>query len=185
MSACFLATFVENFQFCSHFCISSQALNELAMSINDAQQTDEALRNSLYVWGAGIASKHSRALPDRVHGVEGFGPYTVVVGSNHVGVVTTTDHLFMWGDNDAGQLGKGDVNQRKLPRRVRALCGVRVLKVACGRRHSLMLTDDGVFGAGSNAHGQLGLGFVESKHYKQPMPLTNLASMFVHSYYYY
>ena len=35
---------------------------------------------------------------------------------------------------------------------------VRVISVACGKSHSLALTDNGLYTWGSSKHGQLGLG---------------------------
>lgn len=49
--------------------------------------------------------------------------------------------------------GKADLNM------VRALVGRKIIKIAAGYEHSLILADDGsVFGFGKNTSGQLGLG---------------------------
>ena len=51
------------------------------------------------------------------------------------------------------------------PLLVSSLTHTRVLTVACGKDHVLALTESGVYGWGSNAYGQLGIG---SNHYVVP-----------------
>ena len=59
------------------------------------------------------------------------------------------------GRNDQGQLGLGDDKDRSFPRKMEVVG--KVVDVACGRRHTLVLTDDGfVHAVGDNTSGQLG-----------------------------
>lgn len=65
------------------------------------------------------------------------------------------------GRNDSGQLGKGDLKCRRHP--VKLTLGVekgeRVVHAACGRQHTVVVTDKGrAFAVGGNASGQLGNG---------------------------
>ena len=79
------------------------------------------------------------------------------MGGAHCVVVTGSDHAFAWGANESGQLGVGDASRRTTSERIRSLCQLRVFRVACGRNHTLALTDGGVYAFGSNSNGQLGL----------------------------
>ena len=61
--------------------------------------------------------------------------------------------LWAWGANSCGQLGLGDkCEQHEEPVAVADLAGVRVVQVAGGGSHTLVLTQEGrVYAAGSNA----------------------------------
>ncbi|NWX94586.1 RCC2 protein, partial [Nothoprocta pentlandii] len=63
------------------------------------------------------------------------------------------------GRNEKGQLGHGDTRRVEAPRLLEALGGEAVVQAACGRNHTLALTESGsVFAFGENKMGQLGLG---------------------------
>jgi hypothetical protein len=70
--------------------------------------------------------------------------------------LTEKGHVFSWGNNSWGQLGfETTVNSNK-PKLIE-LNGVSIKKISCGRRHSLLLTDDGfIYAFGDNSFGQLG-----------------------------
>lgn len=73
--------------------------------------------------------------------------------------VTCGDDVYAWGSGANAQLGLGH-NQPKeqTPQRVDSLCGLGGKALACGRNHSLLLTEGGdVYGWGDNGRGQLGL----------------------------
>lgn len=88
-------------------------------------------------------------------------------GGCHTAAITDDANLWMWGWNACGQLGLGDVVDRREPVVVVALAGV-VATVACGGAHTIALCatcgeDDGpgaaaaVFAWGAGGAGQLGL----------------------------
>jgi len=84
---------------------------------------------------------------------------SVACGYSHTLVLTELEHLYSFGKNSSGQLGLGDVVDRSTPTLMFYFANKKVLEVACGTRHSLVLCDDGqVFAFGLNANGQLGLG---------------------------
>jgi alpha-tubulin suppressor-like RCC1 family protein len=80
-------------------------------------------------------------------------------GYAHVLVKRTRGPPLAWGANNAGCTGLPPTNAAcHAPGPLRALTGLRVVQVACGRSHSLALTDSGVYSWGSNRYGQLGTG---------------------------
>lgn len=82
----------------------------------------------------------------------------VVCGSNHTMCVTATSLVFAWGDNSCGQLGLGDVRNRKSPALVNGLWALPVRQLAAGVSHSAALTSNGfLFTWGDASSGQLGL----------------------------
>ena len=63
------------------------------------------------------------------------------------------------GRNDSGQLGHGDRIRYDVPKPIDSLQQYTIVGGACGRNHTLCVTDDGhVFAFGDNSLGQLGLG---------------------------
>lgn len=82
----------------------------------------------------------------------------VVCGKNHTLCVTATSVVFTWGRNNRGQLGLGDVRDRRSPVIVNELWALPVLQLAAGNDHSAALTSNGfLFTWGANDKGQLGL----------------------------
>ncbi|XP_029027784.1 probable E3 ubiquitin-protein ligase HERC3 isoform X2 [Betta splendens] len=80
-------------------------------------------------------------------------------GQDHCLAVSTSGDVFSWGAGDEGQLGLQNLQNCIRPSQVQTPLPVPVIHVACGRSHSLALTQGGdVFSWGLNSHGQLGLG---------------------------
>lgn len=79
--------------------------------------------------------------------------------SCHSVAITPDGKVLTWGRNDKGQLGLGDVVTRSTPTLIKSLEGVNVVTAACGKGHTLFLTDKGVvYSVGENKMGQLGHG---------------------------
>jgi len=85
----------------------------------------------------------------------------VACGEGHVVAVSADgSHLLSWGMNDHGQLGLGPTAGGFLQdaRIVDELSGRAIAQVAAGRRHTVILTEDGqLYAFGSNAVGQCGV----------------------------
>ncbi|XP_062449255.1 protein RCC2 [Rhea pennata] len=99
--------------------------------------------------------------PHRYGCLSGIQVRTVVSGpcAAHSLLITAEGKLWSWGRNEKGQLGHGDTTRVEAPRLVEALAGEAVALAACGRSHTLALTESGsVFAFGENKMGQLGLG---------------------------
>lgn len=77
----------------------------------------------------------------------------------HSVAITSDGKVLTWGRNDKGQLGLGDLLTRSTPTHVQSLDGLNIVTAACGKGHTLFLTDKGVvYAVGENKMGQLGLG---------------------------
>ncbi|XP_012888162.1 PREDICTED: protein RCC2 [Dipodomys ordii] len=99
--------------------------------------------------------------PHRYGCLSGVRVRTVVSGScaAHSLLITTEGKLWSWGRNEKGQLGHGDTKRVEAPRLIEALSQEVIVLAACGRNHTLALTETGsVFAFGENKMGQLGLG---------------------------
>ena len=82
-------------------------------------------------------------------------------GEDFVLCLTSNNHMYSWGKNDHGQLGFGcvKVNRFYEPQLIQTFCGMKIVQVCCGERHSLVLTEEGVvYGWGDNTYGQTGVG---------------------------
>jgi alpha-tubulin suppressor-like RCC1 family protein len=73
------------------------------------------------------------------------------------------DCLFSFGRNNYGQLGIGNQIDQCTPQVISSLKHIRIVQIACGSEHSLVLTENGeVFSWGWSEHGQLGHGNTQS-----------------------
>lgn len=76
----------------------------------------------------------------------------------HQFAVTNEGKVYAWGRNEKGQLGLGDLKDKRCPTLVEALDGYRIVSCTAGRNHSLFLTDNGeVLAVGDNRYGQIGI----------------------------
>ncbi|XP_060068574.1 protein RCC2 homolog [Ylistrum balloti] len=99
--------------------------------------------------------------PHRMDNMIGTRVRTVVSGSTacHSVIITAEGKALTFGRNDMGQLGQGDCLRKDVPTPIPCLDGVNVVDAACGKNHTLFLTDKGVvYACGDNKMGQLGLG---------------------------
>lgn len=78
-------------------------------------------------------------------------------GKKHTLIVTKKGVVYATGSNTSGQLGLGDELDRNTFTEV-ATVSEKILQIACGAAHTLMVTEKSVYATGYNAFGQLGTG---------------------------
>lgn len=79
--------------------------------------------------------------------------------SAHSVIVTEDGKAMTFGRNQFGQLGLDNTTTKEVPTIVPALGNMNVISAACGRNHTLFLTDTGtVYACGDNRSGQCGVG---------------------------
>lgn len=132
--------------------------------------------HDVYVWGGGgvgrtginpnikkrgKAAKEMNWLePIIVPEMAGEECSAVVVGSSHCMAVGRGGDCFVWGDNESGQLGLGNFENKKV------MCinntFPSVAQICAGSNHSAVLTNAGqVYSWGHGANGRLGIGDIE------------------------
>ncbi|XP_039294188.1 X-linked retinitis pigmentosa GTPase regulator isoform X2 [Nilaparvata lugens] len=128
----------------------------------------------LYAWGnnsdcqLGIGSEENCSTPKQVELNDVNEPIaSLTAGAQHSALLTDGGKVYIWGSNSCGQLGLSD-GIKKCSKPTRLAVKEKVLQIACGYMHTLMLTEEKyllVFGEGSS--GKLGLGGTSSV----PMPI--------------
>ncbi|CAG9784822.1 unnamed protein product [Diatraea saccharalis] len=83
-------------------------------------------------------------------------------GDEHSAVICQNGRVFVFGGNTWGQLGLGHKDEVTRPSCVKWLKPHRVMFVACGRAHTVFVTDtNAIYTVGCNDEGQLGSGDME------------------------
>lgn len=86
-------------------------------------------------------------------------PAGVEAGSGHAGLIDANGSLWMWGNNNNGQLGNGSTEDSIVPIKVMD----NVVLVSCGGKHTAAIKTDGsLWMWGGNYDGQLGNGSTEN-----------------------
>lgn len=117
----------------------------------------------VWTWGGGKngrlghGDEKIRLVPRCVEALRGQRAVAIAAGYHNNLVLTAAGDVWSWGWGAHGQLGTGDAADREAPVVIEELSGLRVVRLACGDRHSFAVTADGrVFAWGSNEFGQLG-----------------------------
>lgn len=80
---------------------------------------------------------------------------------------------YVWGRNEKGQLGLGDQLTRNVPTVLDALKDEKIVSAACGRYHTVFITDKGEsYACGGNSYGQCGTGTVRKAKGGEDLLLT-------------
>jgi alpha-tubulin suppressor-like RCC1 family protein len=62
-------------------------------------------------------------------------------GGGHTVGLTKKGKVFSWGENNCGQLGHGDQEDRSVPTTIAGLDGLVIIQISCGDFHMAALTD--------------------------------------------
>ncbi|XP_038213834.1 RCC1 domain-containing protein 1 [Zerene cesonia] len=82
----------------------------------------------------------------------------VVLGYEHYVLLTESGKIFTWGNGRRLQLGHGDLNNLDQPTEVKALAGIKIVKISAGGWHTCALSEFGdLYVWGWNDTGQLGV----------------------------
>jgi alpha-tubulin suppressor-like RCC1 family protein len=124
----------------------------------------------VYGWGnnqfgqTGNKSDLKQLCPNKVQGIS-EKVVQISCGLNHSMALTENGLVYCWGQNDCGQLG---INKIKSSKEAKLLTveeskiKLKFLQIACGERHSLLLSRyRKVYAFGSNEFGQLGRSDIE------------------------
>ncbi|PSC76156.1 ubiquitin-ligase E3 [Micractinium conductrix] len=103
----------------------------------------------VFSFGAGGSGELGRgtaedpAVPRPISRLWPLGIVQVAAGESHSAALTAGGAVLTWGRGKYGALGPGDVENRSVPQRVRALAGVRGVQLACGHDHTVLLVAGG------------------------------------------
>lgn len=100
----------------------------------------------------------------------------IICGGDSSFVITNDDYLYGWGSNSCKQLGGIDSACYKFTAHLLQLNISNVKSVACGFRHTLILTHTGnVYSCGSNHRGQLGISYLRLNNKLDLPPIDKIA----------
>ncbi|KAK5867920.1 hypothetical protein PBY51_012375 [Eleginops maclovinus] len=155
-------------------CLSAIPLVQIAAG--GEQSFALSVSGVVFSWGRnhcgqlGLGDTTDRHTPTPVHYLNTKKTIHISVGKDHTATLTKDGAVFTFGSGQYGQLGHNLFSDELRPRLVAELWGVKVTKIACGRHHTLVLTDSKrVYSFGCGEQGQLGHG--EESHPSVPLPV--------------
>ncbi|XP_045892497.1 probable E3 ubiquitin-protein ligase HERC4 [Micropterus dolomieu] len=135
-----------------------------------------SVSGGVFGWGRndcgqlGLGDTADRHTPTPVHCLNMKKTVQISCGKDHTAVLTKDGAVFTFGSGTYGQLGHNSFSDELRPRLVAELWGAKVTKIACGRHHTLVLTNSKrVYSFGCGEQGQLGHG--EESHSSVPLPV--------------
>nr|XP_040019686.1 probable E3 ubiquitin-protein ligase HERC4 isoform X1 [Gasterosteus aculeatus aculeatus] len=128
-------------------------------------------RNDRGQLGLGDTADRHTATP--VHCLNKKSIIHISCGKDHTAILTKNAAVFTFGSGQYGQLGHNSFRDELRPRLVAELWGAKVAMIACGRNHTLALTESKrVYSFGCGDQGQLGHG--KESHPSVPLPVQLL-----------
>ncbi|KAK5928530.1 hypothetical protein CgunFtcFv8_013584 [Champsocephalus gunnari] len=161
---------------------SPQHLNSLSavplvqVAAGGGQSFALSVSGALFSWGSnhcgqlGLGDTTDRHTPTPLHNLNTKKTIHISCGKDHTATLTKDGAVFTFGSGEHGQLGHNSFRDELRPRLVAELWGAKVTKIACGRHHTLVLTDSKrVYSFGCGEQGQLGHG--EESPPSVPLPV--------------
>jgi alpha-tubulin suppressor-like RCC1 family protein len=110
----------------------------------------------------------------------GYIPKSISCGNYHTIVMMTNGSIYGTGMNTSGQLGNGTTtNASSLTQMNISIIGKTPIAVTCGYSHTLVImSDNTIYGTGSNSNGQLAIGNMIDKTTLTQMKLQNIIFSF-------
>ncbi|XP_032434396.1 probable E3 ubiquitin-protein ligase HERC3 [Xiphophorus hellerii] len=122
-----------------------------------------SVSGGVFGWGRndcgqlGLGDTKDMYTPACVHSLNLKKTGDISCGKDHTVVLTKHGAVFTFGSGQYGQLGHNSLRNELRPRLVAELWGAKVIKIASGRYHTLVLTDSQkVYSFGCQTQGQLG-----------------------------
>eukprot|EP01100_Stratorugosa_tubuloviscum_P010493 TRINITY_DN450_c1_g1_i1.p1 TRINITY_DN450_c1_g1~~TRINITY_DN450_c1_g1_i1.p1 ORF type:complete len:781 (-),score=362.26 TRINITY_DN450_c1_g1_i1:1129-3471(-) len=116
-----------------------------------------------YGWGfndkgqLGLGHRYTQSIPQLITTLKHERIVGVSCGQQHVLAITETGACWSWGLGVFGQLGHGDTTDELIPKRIRTLGSVKIIKISTGSFHSIALDSEGkVWSWGGAEYGQQG-----------------------------
>ncbi|XP_068458901.1 probable E3 ubiquitin-protein ligase HERC3 [Clinocottus analis] len=135
-----------------------------------------SVSGGVFGWGGndrgqlGLGDIRDRTTPTPVRCLNTKKTIYISCGKDHTAILTKNGAVLTFGSGQYGQLGHNSFTDELRPRLVVELWGAKVTKIACGRNHTLALTDSNrVYSFGCGEQGQLGHG--EESHPSVPLPV--------------
>lgn len=135
-----------------------------------------SVSGSVFSWGSnscgqlGLGDTTDRHTPTLVYYLNMKRSCHISCGQTHTAVLTKDGAVFTFGSGRHGQLGHNSFRDEVRPRLVAELWGSKVTAVACGREHTVVLTQSQkMYSFGCGAEGQLGHG--DHSHPSVPLPV--------------
>ncbi|XP_054476471.1 probable E3 ubiquitin-protein ligase HERC3 [Anoplopoma fimbria] len=155
-------------------CLSGLPLVQVAAG--GEQSFALSISGGVFCWGRndrgqlGLGDTTDRTTPTPVCNLNTKKTIYISCGKDHTAILTKNGAVFTFGSGQYGQLGHNSFSDELRPRLVAELLGAKVTKIACGRDHTLVLTDSKkVYSFGCGEQGQLGHG--EESHPSVPLPV--------------
>lgn len=133
--------------------------------------------DGLYVFGfnfsgqLGLGDYEMREVPTKLIFFENFEIVSTHCGERHT-IINTTDGLYVFGNNNCGQLGLGDEIDRNVPTKLNLESRtLEIQSIDCGLNYTIINTTNGLYVFGDNESGQLGLGHTNYINQKVPIKL--------------
>ncbi|KAF7654590.1 hypothetical protein LDENG_00067360 [Lucifuga dentata] len=172
-----------------HGAASSQHLRALSaipvvhIAAGGDQSFALSVSGNVFGWGRnncgqlGMGDTTDRPTPTPVHSLNMKETIYISCGKDHTAILTKGGAVYTFGSGQYGQLGHNSFRDELCPQLVAELWGAKVIKIACGRHHTLVLTDSKkVYSFGCGEHGQLGHGKGSHQPVPLPVPLSQDSS---------